>query len=960
MRIGFKSFVSSAFAVFVEFLLRYGVQILADTCITKYHIMKRNFLLLCALMILTLSELSAQAPQLINWQSVVRDATGAITPNQNVSLRFTIHDGSSSGTIVYQETASGTTNAFGLTTRAIGNGTVIQGTLAGVAWGNGTKYLQVEFDGTGGSNYIDMGSSQLLSVPYAFYANAAGSSPGATGPTGPAGANGATGSTGPTGSGGGSTGPTGPTGPSGVGGGATGPTGPAGTNGANGTNGAAGATGPTGTNGTTGATGPTGPQGQAGLTGATGTGGGATGPTGPTGATGVGGGATGATGPAGANGSNGTNGLTGPTGPSGSNGTNGTNGAAGPTGPTGTGITGPTGPAGSSNAWSLTGNSGTTGSNFIGTTDARPLIIKVNNVIAGNIPVSSGSLTYGSGAGAFGTSGVWNTLIGESAGAAMTTGSENTMLGHNSGVSNITGNNNIYAGSAAGASNTASQNVFIGSHASGGSTSGGQNVVIGYRAANASTTDFQNVIIGDSAGYSQTGNAFSVLIGANAGRNNTGAAVVSIGYRAGYQNTGYSSVFIGTETGASHTNGLACTFLGYYAGNKDVTGNDNTFIGSYAGQNNVSGYYNTLMGVQAGMKVNSHDNTLLGTFTGKYVTTGSGNTALGSFAGSTLSTGSNNTLLGANADLGDSIYSNATAIGARAIAGKSNSLILGNNACVGIGTSIPSSRLDISHINGDSLLLLENPSTLTTNVSTAEWFRTGVYYTGAIKTIGNGTQTSRMGFFTYASAVQSGLFERLSILDGGNVGINQNNPTANLEVNGTVKITDGTQAAGSVLTSDAAGLAHWDATVGNPQVGFSGVQNVGFTLTNGTPFTLKFANVAYNNGTAFNTTTGIFTASSAGVYHFDYYWGNTISPAFSNAFVHLYLQVNGNNVRDLTQEVTSGVYFNTESAGADIKLAINDQVKVVIVLLAAGSNTLTFPAYTSTSDNFVFSGHKVY
>ncbi|MFN8286745.1 MAG: tail fiber domain-containing protein [Chitinophagales bacterium] len=222
----------------------------------------------------------AQAPNGINYQAVARNAAGSVIQNQNVSVRLSIHDGSSGGTIVYQETHSATTNQFGLFTVVIGGGTVQQGTFAGINWGSGGgKFLQVELDATGGSSYTNMGTTQMESVPYALYA--ANSPAGATGATGPQGAQGAqgiqgnpgaqgaqgaTGPTGPTGSGGGATGPTGPTGPTGSGGGATGPTGATGVKGATGATGPTGATG-TGVTGATGATGATGPAGSGSVSG---------------------------------------------------------------------------------------------------------------------------------------------------------------------------------------------------------------------------------------------------------------------------------------------------------------------------------------------------------------------------------------------------------------------------------------------------------------------------------------------------------------------------------------------------------------------------------------------------------------------------------------------------------------------------------------------------------------------
>ncbi|MBL0308746.1 MAG: collagen-like protein [Bacteroidetes bacterium] len=157
----------------------------------------------------------AQAPQLMNYQAIVRDASGlALAGNTTVSLRFQIHSDSATGPTVFQENGSSMTNQHGLITYSIGS----NGNLAIVNWSNGSKYLQVWADPNGGSNYTDMGTTQLLSVPYALFA--ANSLSGPVGPTGVPGPTGAVGPTGPTGIG--MTGSTGPTGPAGTGGGGSG------------------------------------------------------------------------------------------------------------------------------------------------------------------------------------------------------------------------------------------------------------------------------------------------------------------------------------------------------------------------------------------------------------------------------------------------------------------------------------------------------------------------------------------------------------------------------------------------------------------------------------------------------------------------------------------------------------------------------------------------------------------
>jgi hypothetical protein len=168
----------------------------------------------------------AQSPQKFSYQGVARDNSGNILPNQNIGLRLSIRQGTPTGTIVYRETHSASTNQFGLFDIEAGGGTIVSGVFSSINWGSGPYFFQTEMDATGGTNYLNLGTTQLLSVPYALYAETSGSggSTGPTGPTGSIGETGATGVTGPTG-----VGTTGPTGATGVGStGPTGPTGPAG------------------------------------------------------------------------------------------------------------------------------------------------------------------------------------------------------------------------------------------------------------------------------------------------------------------------------------------------------------------------------------------------------------------------------------------------------------------------------------------------------------------------------------------------------------------------------------------------------------------------------------------------------------------------------------------------------------------------------------------------------------
>lgn len=128
--------------------------------------MKKVVLHLFALLIA--SSTFAQAPQLLNYQGVARNSSGIITTS--VGLRFTIHDMSTAGAILYQETTNLTPNTHGVFNTLIGGNTPASGSMANVSWASGNKYLEVEMDASGGTSYTSLGSTQLVSVPYALFA----------------------------------------------------------------------------------------------------------------------------------------------------------------------------------------------------------------------------------------------------------------------------------------------------------------------------------------------------------------------------------------------------------------------------------------------------------------------------------------------------------------------------------------------------------------------------------------------------------------------------------------------------------------------------------------------------------------------------------------------------------------------------------------------------------------------
>jgi len=116
---------------------------------------------------------TAQSPEAFTYQFVVRNTSGQIIADQNVSLRISILSGSTSGNSIYTETHTTLTNQIGLVSLMIGRGSTTCDFLS-INWGNDTYFIQVEIDINGENNYVLMGASQLLSVPFALYSKTSG------------------------------------------------------------------------------------------------------------------------------------------------------------------------------------------------------------------------------------------------------------------------------------------------------------------------------------------------------------------------------------------------------------------------------------------------------------------------------------------------------------------------------------------------------------------------------------------------------------------------------------------------------------------------------------------------------------------------------------------------------------------------------------------------------------------
>ncbi|MCF0053430.1 tail fiber domain-containing protein [Dyadobacter sp. LJ53] len=269
---------------------------------------------------------------------------------------------------------------------------------------------------------------------------------------------------------------------------------------------------------------------------------------------------------------------------------------------------------------------------------------------------------YGTDAGKLGTN---HTFLGTEAGK-VNQGSNNTFIGAFSGKLNFFGQNNTFIGTSSGSKTVdGSNNLFLGSFSGELNTSGAGNVFLGVEAGKNNSTASRNTYVG----Y-RTGHANSV------GQGNT-----LIGYNAGMANETESNTFIGDEAGTNTQSGYENCFVGKEAGYFNKYGTENAFFGTYSG-NESSGHYNSFFGVRSGYQnMAGQGNSFFGYRAGQYIQNGQDNTFIG------INTGS---------DAKFSFLHNATAIGANAKVNNDNSIVLGNNANVGIGVSAPNYKLQLN------------------------------------------------------------------------------------------------------------------------------------------------------------------------------------------------------------------------------------------------------------------------
>ncbi|MBL7766830.1 MAG: tail fiber domain-containing protein [Chitinophagaceae bacterium] len=622
-------------------------------------VLNKKLSILFALFIFCVQYLQGQVPQAFPYQAIARDSSGTQLINQNISLRFSVLDGNQAGPVVYQETHSVLTNNLGLMNVNIGQGIVQSGVFNSINWGSGFKYLQVEMDINGGNNFIVMGTSQLLSVPYALYAENAS---------------------------------------------VPGPQGPQGIPGPPGLNGSANLSGTTNhlikfTDSITGGNsviyedglgqigiGTTSPAAKLDVISNSGTVANFDGATGMYISLHEGGVYRGYLGSyAGSNedidfgtGNSNTNGnlhltikaipkLTintlgnvgiGTTTPSSRLDVNGQiriqGGAPGDgkvlmSNASGVGSW-TTLTADDANAWGKTGNAGTDpANNYIGTSDNESLKMKVNNTQVGF----------------FKTDG--NIYMGLNSGVSAISASRNVGIGVATLYTNSTGDYQVAIGDSALFKNTfGTQNIGIGYKAMYGNTAGTYNTAMGYKALSENTIGVGNTAVGYQAILNNTNGDYNVGLGYKSlEQNTTGNKNIAIGFNALQSNTaGSSNIAMGQAAIYSNLSSSKLIGIGDSSLYLNTTGSNNLAIGHNTLQENTTGSSNTAMGAQSlHSNFTGNYNSAYGFLSMEANTTGNENSALGYMALRSNNYGSYNLALGSRSLFSNTSGSSNVAVG---------------------------------------------------------------------------------------------------------------------------------------------------------------------------------------------------------------------------------------------------------------------------------------------------------
>jgi hypothetical protein len=322
--------------------------------------------------------------------------------------------------------------------------------------------------------------------------------------------------------------------------------------------------------------------------------------------------------------------------------------------------------------WKLPGNTGTNPNiNFLGTTDAKPLVFRVFNRKSGYIDFEElkANTSFGYLALLSNTIGAGNSAFGYNALLKNSTGNFNTAFGNTALDSNTTGSSNTAIGSGVLSYNkTGNYNTAAGQNALSVNRTGSYNTVTGFWAA-VNDTGSYNTATGSLAlfhNFSSTGNS---AFGYNSlGNGQKGNYNTALGMKALYSNSADGNTATGYQSLYSTTTGTSNTATGSNALYSNTIGSYNTAAGVSALYKNISGSFNVAAGFQSMYNNNS----------------GNSNTAYGNQSLLSNTVGSYNTAIGYKADVNAKDLQNATAIGYNAIATANNQVMLGNTSITSV------------------------------------------------------------------------------------------------------------------------------------------------------------------------------------------------------------------------------------------------------------------------------------
>ncbi|MBI5540118.1 MAG: tail fiber domain-containing protein [Bacteroidia bacterium] len=285
--------------------------------------------------------------------------------------------------------------------------------------------------------------------------------------------------------------------------------------------------------------------------------------------------------------------------------------------------------------------------------------------------------------------GKYNSFIGYQSGYSNTSGIKNYFIGYRSGFNNLSGNSNIFIGDSVGYSNTSGfKNIFIGNSTGFANTNGYSNVFMGHKSGYSNISGYDNVFIGDHAGYGNTIGFYNVYIGYNTGYSTTsGSYNTAQGYKSLYSNTtGETNTATGFQALQDNTTGSNNIAIGVNAMQHNNTGFLNLAIGNYSLNNNFDGYSNVAFGSYAlWVNNNGYQNTAIGSGSLYNNSSGYYNTSVGASTLNQNITGFYNTALGYNSNVISDGLSNTTALGFNAMTTASNQVRIGNWDVTSIG-----------------------------------------------------------------------------------------------------------------------------------------------------------------------------------------------------------------------------------------------------------------------------------